>query len=182
MASGVLRLEHMVQQLLELSKMESAGLNLEKQPFVFSEIVQELVHSFSLTSQEKKISIECINCENTAWIYADIHMMERVIQNLLTNAIKFTHENGKICISLYNHAGELTFLISNKGEAMSTPLLGWLEDNKTDSSSRPHNHGLGLLIVKTILQLHNFPIKAEFKIDEGNIISFRMPITNPALS
>ena len=81
-----------------------------------------------------------------------------------------------------SHAGELIFLISNEGEAMSGPLLGWLEDNKTDSSSsRPHNHGLGLLIVKTILQLHNFPIKAEFKIDTGNIISFRMPITNPAL-
>ena len=65
---------------------------------------------------------------------------------------------------------------------MSDPLLGWLEDNKTDSfSSRPQNHGLGLLIVKTILQLDNFPIKAEFKIDVRNVISFRMPITNPAL-
>ncbi len=181
--SNIQTVEHMVQQLLDLSQMESAGLNLEKQPFVFSEIVQELVHSFSLATEEKKILIECINCEYTAWIYADIHMMERVIQNLLTNAIKFTPENGQIFISLNKDAGELIFLISNEGEAMSGPLLGWLEDNKTDSSSsRPHNHGLGLVIVKTILQLHNFPIKAEFKIDTGNIISFRMPITNPALS
>ena len=70
-------------------------------------------------------------------------MMERVIQNLLANAIKFTPENVQICISLNNQAGELIFLISNEGEATSGLLLGWLEDNKTDSSSsRPHNHGL----------------------------------------
>ena len=53
--SNIQTVEHMVQQLLDLSKMESAALKLRKQPFVFSEIVQELVHSLSLAALEKKI-------------------------------------------------------------------------------------------------------------------------------
>jgi signal transduction histidine kinase len=178
--SNIQTVEHMVQQLLDLSKMESAGMNLQKQPFVFSEIVQEFIHSSSLTAQGKKIEIQCVDCENAAWIHADIHMMERVVQNLLTNALKFTPEHGKIRIHLKNRQNELFFEISNQGDPMSDALLGWLNDNKPDASNtRPHSHGLGLVIVKTILQLHHFPMEAEFIEGTGNRITFRMVVTNP---
>jgi signal transduction histidine kinase len=179
--SNIQIVEHMVQQLLDLSKMESAGLNLEKQPFIFSEIVQEFVHSFALTAFDKKIVINCSNCENASWISADIHMMERVVQNLLMNAIKYTPENKCIHISLENQSGELVFQITNNGASMTGSLTEWLNDNKTDSSNkRPQGRGLGLVIVKTILQIHRFSMYAGFKNDVGNIISFRMPVTNPA--
>ena len=179
--SNIQTVEHMVQQLLDLSKMESAAMKLQKQPFVFSEIVQELVHSLSLTAHEKKIDVRCVDCENTTWIYADIHMMERVVQNLLTNALKFTPENGQILIQLKNLQSQLIFEISNQGERMSENLFSWLKENKPDASNtRPYNHGLGLVIVKTILQLHHFPIEAGFIEGIGNSIAFQMPVTNPA--
>jgi K+-sensing histidine kinase KdpD len=179
--SNIQTVEHMVQQLLDLSKMESAAMNLQKQPFVFSEIVQELVHSLSLTAQEKKIAIRCVDCENTTWIHADIHMMERVIQNLLTNALKFTPENCQILIQLKNLQNQLFFEISNQGERMPENLFTWLNDNKSDASNtRPYHHGLGLVIVKTILQLHHFPMEARYIEGIGNSISFQMPVTNPA--
>jgi signal transduction histidine kinase len=179
--SNIQTVEHMVQQLLDLSKMESAAMNLQIQPFVFSEIVQELVHSLSLTAHEKKIAIRCVDCENTSWIHADIHMMERVVQNLLTNALKFTPENGQILIQLKNLQNQLVFEISNQGSPMPENLFNWLNDHQSDASNtRPYNHGLGLVIVKTILQLHHFPIEAGFKEGIGNSIAFQMPVTNPA--
>jgi len=178
--SNIQTVEHMVQQLLDLSKMESAGMNLQKQPFVFSEIVQEFIHSLSLTAREKNITIKCVDCENAAWIYADIHMMERVVQNLLTNALKFTAENGQIRIQLKNQQNELFFEISNQGEPMSDALIAWLNEGKLDAANtRPHGHGLGLVIVKTILQLHHFPMEAGFIEGIGNRITFRMLVTNP---
>jgi signal transduction histidine kinase len=178
--SNIQAVEHMVQQLLDLSKMESAAMSLQKQPFVFSEIVQEFIHSLSLTAQEKNIRIQCVDCENAAWIHADIHMMERVVQNLLTNALKFTPDNGQIHIQLRNQQNELVFEISNQGEPMTDALLAWLNNNKPDASNtRPHSHGLGLVIVKTILQLHHFPMEAGYMEGVGNRISFRMPVTNP---
>jgi signal transduction histidine kinase len=179
--SNIQVVENMVQQLLDLSKMESAAMSLQKQPFVFSEIVLELIHSFSLTAQEKKITIQSVDCENAAWIHADIHMMERVVQNLLTNALKFTPERGQILIQLKNQHDELVFEIFNQGEPMNEALYAWLNDNKPDAANtRPHSHGLGLVIVKTILQLHHFPMKAGFIEGRGNGISFRMPVANPA--
>jgi signal transduction histidine kinase len=178
--SNIQAVEHMVQQLLDLSKMESAAVSLQKQPFIFSEIVQEFIHSFALTAQEKKIIIKTVDCENAAWIHADIHMMERVIQNLLTNALKFSPDQGQILIQLRNQHNELIFEISNQGEPMRGALIAWLNDNKPDASNtRPHNHGLGLVIVKTILHLHHFPMEAGFFEGPGNRISFRMPVTNP---
>jgi signal transduction histidine kinase len=178
--SNIQTVEHMVQQLLDLSKMESAGMIIQKQPFVFSEIVLEFIHSLSLTVQGKKTEIKCVDCENAAWIYADIHMMERVVQNLLTNALKFTPENGQISIQLKNEQNDLVFEISNQGNPMPDSLLAWLNENKPDASAtRPHSHGLGLVIVKTILQLHSFQMEAAFTAGVGNRISFRMPVTNP---
>ena len=178
--SNIQTVEHMVQQLLDLSKMEAAGLVLEKPPFVFSEILQEFIHSVNLTAAEKKISLTIINGENASWISADIRMMERVVQNLLTNAIKFTPEGGHIVISLISEPRELIFQITNSGEAMSTSLIQWLNNDKRESTvNRPYHHGLGLVIVKTTLQLHHFPIEAGYIPDAGNRISFRMPVNDP---
>jgi signal transduction histidine kinase len=179
--SNIQAVEHMVQQLLDLSKMEAAGLVLEKQPFVFSEIVQEFIHSVTLTAMEKKISLAIMGGENASWISADIRMMERVVQNLLTNAIKFTAEAGQISISLISEPGELIFQITNSGEAMKASLFQWLSTDKRESSvNRPYHHGLGLVIVKTTLQLHHFPIEAGYVPNAGNRISFRMPVNNPS--
>ena len=179
--SNIQTVEHMVQQLLDLSKMEAAGLAPEKQPFVFSEIVQEFIHSITLTAMEKKISLTISNGEDISWISADIRMMERVVQNLLTNAIKFTPEGGDISISLINESGELIFQITNSGEDMSASVFQWLNDDKRESSvNRPYHHGLGLVIVKTTLQLHHFPIEAGYVPNAGNRISFRMPVNNPS--
>ncbi len=175
--SNILTVEHMVQQLLDLSKMEAAGLALEKQPFVFSEIVQEFIQSVSLIAAQKNIALTISNGENAAWISADIHMMERVVQNLLTNAIKFTPENGRIHVDLITEPRVLVFRITNSGEAMSPSLIIWLNNNKTESFvNRPYLHGLGLVIVKATLQLHHFPLEAAYISGTGNRISFRMPV------
>lgn len=175
--------ENMVQQLLDLSKMESPGMELDWQPFIFSEIVLEFVHSASLAAAEKQIMLDASQCVNAYWIRADIHMMERVIQNLLFNAIKFTPENGHITISLGNQNDELIFQISNNGEPLPNQLMKWLQEHEGDQDSkRPLSRGLGLVIVKTILQLHGFPMHVIYDEITGNTISFRMPIYQMSLN
>jgi signal transduction histidine kinase len=178
--SNIQTVEHMVQQLLDLSKMEAAAGVLDQQPFVFSEIVQEFIHSVTLSANKKNISITISNGENASWISADIHMMERVVQNLLTNAIKFTPDNGRIAVSLISGSGLLIFRITNSGDAMGDAMFRWLNNQQTEAYvNRPYHHGLGLVIVKTTLQLHDFPIEAEYIPGEGNSISFRMPVMTP---
>ena len=175
--------ENMVEQLLDLSKMESPGMELDLQPFIFSEIVMEFVHSASLAVAEKQIVLEASRCANASWIQADIHMMERVVQNLLFNAIKFTPEYGDISISLENNNDELIFQISNTGEPLPDQLMNWLQDHDGGQEiKRPHSRGLGLVIVNKILQLHGFLMRVQYVEAAGNIISFHMPVYQMSLN
>lgn len=84
------QVEVMVKQLFELSKIEAPEFKPHKEPFVLSEIVQEIINTFQFVAGEKHVSLRCTQCQYHVWVYADIGMMERVVQNLIDNPIKNT--------------------------------------------------------------------------------------------
>jgi signal transduction histidine kinase len=173
----ILQVENMVKQLFELSKMDSVEFTPRKEPFVFSEILQEAVNNFQLAAAEKKVSLKCTQCQYHVWINADIAMMERVVQNLVDNAVKGTPESGKIEVSLTVENNKLIFDIMNTGSPLTKELLDWInsyDDNET-LFKRPRNLGLGLVIVNKILSLHKFSFKAQTQ-PSGNLFSIDMPI------
>ena len=174
----ILQVEHMVQQIVAHSKMESANFVPEKEPFILSELLQEIVHDSSLSALEKTISIDSTKIENADWIFADIGMMERMIQNLVVNAIKYTPRNGLIKVSLCNTGKTLLFKIQNSGQMLNTQMVNWFNNENEPSllSNRPSNAGIGLVIVKKIVQIHQF--KCEVAIDEhnGNTFVISMPV------
>ncbi len=90
--SKIQQVDAMVSQLFELSRMESTEFKATKEPFVLSEIVQETVNVFQLTAEQKKVDLKCTQCQYHVWVNADVSMMERVIQNLVDNAINNTTE------------------------------------------------------------------------------------------
>lgn len=104
------QVDHMVKQLFELSKMESVDFTPKKEPFIFSEILTEIITTLTPAMAEKDLELDCSRCRDTSWINADIAMMERVVQNLLVNAIKYTPQNGSIDISLEKQNEQLLLL------------------------------------------------------------------------
>ncbi len=177
------QVEHMVKQLFDLSKMESAELVPNKEPFVPSEIVQEIIHTYQLTAGEKKVSLKCTQCQYHVWVNADIAMMERVFQNLIDNAIKNTLVDGEIQVSIVVSEKDLVFTIENSGSSIPADILNWINDSKDDGSfsgSRPAKVGLGLLIVKKILHLHQYFFKAESNAGIGNRFTIIMPVVQGA--
>ncbi len=164
--SKIGQVEKMVGQLFELSKMESASFEMRREPFVFSEILQEVVRG-------RGFKIECQNCEDGSYVDADISMMERVLQNLVVNAALYSRENGKVVIRLEKTGDELIFRIENEGEPLRADLIQWL--NGTDGV-RPARPGIGLAIVRKILLLHGFTLSADVLAGNINVISFRMPV------
>ena len=172
------QVEHMVKQLFDLSKMESAELIPKKEPFIFSEIVHEIIHASSAGALEKNIHIDCSNCENSSWILADVGMMERVVQNLLINAIRYTLDDGFITISLNEENLHLIFQIENSGVALSQELIKWINSavKEGENINRPPSPGIGLMIVKKVLVLHNFLMEAAADSQEGNRFTITLPI------
>ncbi len=177
------QVEYMVKQLFDLSKMESAELVPHKEPFVPSEIVQETVNNYQLIAAEKKVKLGCTQCLYHVWVNGDIAMMERVFQNLIDNAINNTPKDGDIQISIVANEKELIFTIENSGSSIPAEILNWINHSKDESSfstSRPAKLGLGLMIVKKILHLHQYSFKAENNTGIGNRFTIIMPMVQGA--
>jgi len=180
----IIQVEKLVLQLFELSKMESVDFTPHKEPFVFSEILHESIKGAELQARKKNITISCENCQDSSLIDADIGMMERVVQNLLENALKYTNENGTINIVLSRESGTLIVLLENSGELIKGELLDWINNNAADAGvRRPKQAGLGLALVKRILHLHGFEFIADTTVWQYNrfiitINSYKKPILN----
>jgi signal transduction histidine kinase len=161
------QVEKMVNQLFELSKMEAANFAAQREPFVFSEMLMEVVHALGAGSR-----IECVNCTDGSWIEADVSMMERVVQNLLVNALMYTAEEGFIGIRLERVGAELIVTIANAGAPLPDDLVRWL--NAPDAV-RPSQPAIGLAIVRKVLSLHGFPFWVGRRADR-NVFEVRMPV------
>jgi K+-sensing histidine kinase KdpD len=167
----------MVQQLLDLSKMESGHFIPERQPFVFSEIVQEFVHASSISAAARQLTIDCSRCTDVSWIEGDIPMMERVIQNLLTNAIKYTPAGGQVLVSLERQQDELVFRMENMGNPLPPEIAEWINaGHRQAKAPRGDKAGIGLTIVKKILDLHSFIFHVQTGDSPVNIFIIRMPV------
>ncbi len=177
--SKLKQVENMVMQLFELSRLDAIDAKPQEEPFIFSEILQEITNSFSMAAAQKNIQLTCVGCQEVVWIKGDIKMMERVLQNLIGNAIKNTPDNGHIVIKFQQQNQKLTAIFENDGKLISQALLNWInsteEANTTQSQSKPHT-GLGLMIVKRILALHNSRLVADNNAGLSNRFMFTLPL------
>lgn len=171
------QVEEMVMQLFELSRLDSINFTAKKEPFVFSEILGEIVLSFKINAGKRNIQLDCINCHEMSWINADVKMIDRVIQNLIENAIKNTPDNGKILIEVQRAGNQLNVLLENTGNPLPKDLLQWINNETGSLPQRPSgNNGLGLAIVKRILELHDYKFVAKTNTGLGNQFSFNMNV------
>ena len=119
-----------------------------------------------------KGEIACENCEDGSWVDADVSMMERVLQNLVVNAVAYTRVGGRVVVSLERSGSELVFRIENEGEAAPDDILMWCNGVE---GVRPKKAAIGLSIVKKVLGLHGFLCGMEVR-EGANVFYFRMPV------
>lgn len=180
----IAQIENMVSQLFELSKMESPQFQPAKEPFVFSEVLQEIVNASAPAARKKGLQLDCLGCENPSWIFADIRMIERVVQNLLDNAIKYTPQNGLIQIELIRSGQTLLVQCKNWGEPLDKKLADWINETTStaENAVRPVGSGLGLTIVKKILNLHGFRFRVETGDTPGNCFIIEIDVYHPPVT
>jgi signal transduction histidine kinase len=116
--------------------------------------------------------IEQRGMEDGAWIKADVAMMERVLQNLVVNALAYTPAGGRIVVVLEREAPALIFRIENEGKALPADLLAWINEA---GASRPAVPAIGLTIVRRMLSLHGYGFRAE-SVEGRNCFWIRMEV------
>ena len=186
--SSTERLKNLVEELFELSKLEARETVPSPEPFSIAELVQDIQQKNLIIAEPQKIDLALEFPFDLPLVYADIGMMEKVVQNLLDNAIKFTPQNGNITISLLPQEQDILIAVKDSGTGINSKDLPHIFD-RYQKAERINMHdnvglGLGLAIVKKILEVHNISIDVKSAKGEGTAFSFKIPIykSQPVLS
>jgi signal transduction histidine kinase len=178
--SSTERLKNLVEELFELSKLEARETIPNPEPFSIAELAQDIQQKNLIIAEPKKIDLSLEFDFDLPLVYADIGMMEKVLQNLLDNAIKFTPDGGNITIKLSPQKEEILLSVKDTGAGINSKDLPHIFD-RYQKAERTNMHdnvglGLGLAIVKKILEVHNISIDVKSAKGEGTAFSFKIPI------
>jgi len=173
------KLQKLVSELFELSKLEANQVKPVKESFFISELVNDISSKYQLIAKDKNISITTFLSKGLPPVYADVALIERVMQNLIDNAMKFTPDGGKITIKTNKHKNEIEIIVQDTGigipENERKQIFGryYKANNFTDLKN---STGLGLAIIKKILDLHQSSLELVTEINSGTSFVFRLPV------
>ncbi len=171
------RLSHLVSQLFEYSKLEAKQVKPEKEPFAITDLAMDLAAKYELLAKEKGIEIKANISGQVPLVFADISLVERAIQNLLDNALKYVPEQGWIQLTISSDFDNVKIGISDNGPGIQKEDQEYIFDRyrRAKQAKKSEGAGLGLAIVKKIMDLHNTTIEVISKPNEGSTFEFYLP-------
>lgn len=173
------RLKKLVEELFELSKLEARESKPNLEAFQLSELAQDIRQKNLILAETKKINLTVDTPHDLPLVYADIGMIERVFQNLIDNAIKFTPESGTIMVTLKKENENIKVKISDSGIGISEEEIPHIYDRfnqGVNGEKKSKGLGLGLAIVKKILEVHGVDIATTSIPNKGTTFSFDIPV------
>lgn len=172
------RLSKLIAQLFEYSKLEANQIEPQKEPFLIAELANDIHRNYTVLAEQKQIDLKLEMEEGVPLIFADISLVERAIQNLMDNALKFTPEGGEVVVKIIpkEENVEITIKDSGPGITQANQALIFERYRQTKTGQQKEGAGLGLAIVKKIMELHDASIKVLSKPNEGTAFSFSLPV------
>ncbi len=180
------KLQHLIDQLLELSQLEAEAIPLHKRQYDIIRLVKSITSNFLVLAQQRNINLQFSSPLRNVIALIDQDKLEKIINNLIVNAIKFTPSGGSINVQLTLEKQQKNDIIII---SISDTGIGIPEEQRTkifdrfyqidDSSKRNHGGaGIGLALVKELVSLHNWNISVFSKVGEGTVFTIRIPLEN----
>jgi signal transduction histidine kinase len=174
-----LHLRRLIGDLFELSKLEAAGVQPALEWFSLPELMHDVGQGFELQAREKDVALEVRTDLEACMVRADIGLIQRVLENLIRNALKHTPAGGVITISLDPKPDRVAVAVADTGCGIAENELEHIFDRFWHSpqgeAGRSGSTGLGLAIVKRILDLHGSRITVTSEVDRGTRFEFEVP-------
>jgi len=173
------RLGELIGDLFELSKLDSASIHPALEAFSMAELLHDTVQEFGLEAEKRALELSVEAPDGPSTVYADIGLVQRVLENLIRNALKFTPDGGRISIRLERKPGAVAVAIEDTGCGIAEEDLAHVFDRfyRAENSAREDagSTGLGLAIVRRILDLHGSRITVSSQVDSGTRFEFDLP-------
>lgn len=176
-------LNHIINDILDLSKVEEGKLELQMLPFDLAEITDSVIKGFNMAAKEKKIEVSAeIAPEVPKYIVADPIRLSQVLYNIMGNAVKFTREGSvKLHVELQEKHEEdhlLTFSIKDTGIGMSTKNIQKILEPYAQVEGQSYYEyggtGLGMGIAQRLIEVMGSKLSIESEQDKGTIMSFQV--------
>ncbi|MEJ8568091.1 sensor histidine kinase [Elongatibacter sediminis] len=172
-------LDRLIGELFELSKLDAAAVRPSLERFSLAELLHDVSQEFELDAESRGITLTVDTGEQPAMVKADIGLMQRVLENLLRNALKFTPAGGEVRIHLAPRSGAVRVAVTDTGCGIPTEDLEHIFDRyfhaRREGEHGDSSAGLGLAIVKRILDLHGSRITVTSALNQGTRFEFDLP-------
>ena len=171
------RLAKLVESLFELAKLEAKEVQPELEPFPIAELLMDVTQKFRTSQAASEIQLECAFPENLPFVIADIALIERVLDNLIGNAFTYSKPGDRILLNAKVCSNKLWVEVADSGCGIAPEDVPKIFDQfyQAQNKHRKGSHaGLGLSIVKRILELHGEKILVASELDQGTSFSFSL--------
>ena len=173
------RLGQLISELFELSKLESGTVAPNLESFSLAELMHDVVQEFQLVAEQQRVTLAVEQPDRPLMVVADISLIQRVLENLLKNALRFTPEGGEITMRLSRLPASVGVSVVDTGRGIPEADLPRIFDrfyrSEQGREAESTSSGLGLSIVKRILDLHDSRITVTSKLDAGTRFDFELP-------
>lgn len=173
------QLGNIIEDLLDLSKLELGQSMIDPKPTSIKKVVKRITLSFQSLADSKGISLEYSDkSKESIYVNLDIRQFEKVINNLLYNALKFTSKSGKVGIRVKDNASSIFIEVYDTGEGIESNELPYIFDRfyqAKNQVAKESGSGLGLAISKEIIELHRGKIEVKSTLNIGTTFIIELP-------
>lgn len=175
---SVERLIRLVKDILDVSKIEAGVLSIQFAPTSLNELVEKCLFWIPQLPGGQGIEVEARLPAEPAMVFADPHRINQVLENLISNALKFSKPGGKVSIELRAHEREFEVIVSDQGKGIAAEdldrIFGKFYQVEESATREQGGTGLGLAICKGIIQAHKGRLWAESELGSGSRFHFTL--------
>jgi signal transduction histidine kinase len=178
------RLGRLVEQLLDLSKLESGEVPLRRQVVPLASVVREVISEIDVARADRGVAVENHVRDDLPAIDADRERVHQVLFNLVDNAIRFTPSGGRVRIEAHRHDGSVEVSVVDTGVGIPDHALPRLFERfyrvDTARARGDGGTGIGLAIARSVVEAHGGTISAESEPGRGSTFTFDLPVAQAA--
>ena len=183
MLSEVQRLNDLATDFLELSRLESGRVRIQREPVHLGGLVQECLEVVRAQAQGRQLELQAEVDPSIAPVHGDRTLLKQLLLNLLTNAIKYNHAGGRVAVSLRSAEGEVVMAVQDTGRGIDAGDLPHLFERfyrVQEVEGQVPGTGLGLAIARRIAESHQGSITVDSQPGQGSTFSVHLPAVSPA--
>jgi signal transduction histidine kinase len=170
------RLGKLIAELLEMARLDSLDVTAEMEPFPLADLVSDVLMDHQANAERKGLKLVIDIADDTGLVPGDIRLLERAIQNIIDNAIKFNPEGGQVSVELKREGEKVHLVVSDTGPGIGKEDLPHIFERfyRTGDVQDSTSVGLGLAIAQRIAHLHGSTIEVQSKLGQGTIFSLTL--------